>query len=126
MPSSWSPALGEIKKSGKVLTDAAEVGQWGAPTFEVWVARKDFAEKHPEVIAKFAKVSLDSFADYNAHKAEWTADSERGEEDRPPDRRRSERTFRNCWPFRLPPRSPGAAVFRAAGRRHRQGHRRYG
>ena len=23
----WSPALGEIKKSGKVLTDAAEVGQ---------------------------------------------------------------------------------------------------
>ncbi|WP_338107373.1 taurine ABC transporter substrate-binding protein [Pseudomonas nitroreducens] len=72
----WSPALGEIKKSGKVLTDAAEVGQWGAPTFEVWVARKDFAEKHPEVIAKFAKVSLDSFADYNAHKAEWTADSE--------------------------------------------------
>ena len=31
----WSPALGEIKKSGKVLTDAAEVGQWGAPTFEV-------------------------------------------------------------------------------------------
>ncbi|WP_371231024.1 taurine ABC transporter substrate-binding protein [Pseudomonas sp. QE6] len=72
----WSPALGEIKKSGKVLTDAAEVGQWGAPTFEVWVARKDFAEKHPEVIAKFARVSLDSFADYNAHKAQWTADSE--------------------------------------------------
>ncbi len=72
----WSPALGEIKKSGKVLTDAAEVGQWGAPTFEVWVARKDFAEKHPEIVARFARVSLDSFADYNAHKAEWTADSE--------------------------------------------------
>ena len=46
----WSPALGEIKKTGKVLTDAAEVGAWGAPTFEVWVARKDFAEKHPEVL----------------------------------------------------------------------------
>ena len=71
-----TPALGEIKKSGKVLTDAAEVGQWGAPTFEVWVARKDFAEKHPEIVARFARVSLDSFADYNAHKAEWTADSE--------------------------------------------------
>ena len=54
----WSPALGEIRKTGKTLTDAAQVGQWGAPTFEVWVARKDFAEKHPDVVAKFAKVTL--------------------------------------------------------------------
>lgn len=72
----WSPALGEIKKDGKVLTDAAEVGTWGAPTFEVWVARKDFAEKHPEVLAKFAKVSIDAYTAYNANKAAWTADSE--------------------------------------------------
>ena len=57
------------------MTDAAQVGQWGAPTFEVWVARKDYAEKHPEVVAKFAKVTLDSFADYAAHKDSWTADS---------------------------------------------------
>ena len=72
----WSPALGEIRKTGKTLTDAAEVAGWGAPTFEVWVARKDFAEKHPEVVAKFARVTLQSFADYTANKARWTADSE--------------------------------------------------
>ncbi|WNG26138.1 taurine ABC transporter substrate-binding protein [Cystobacter fuscus] len=72
----WSPALGEIKKSGKVLTTAAEVGSWGAPTFEVWVARKDFAEKHPEVLARFARVTLEAFADYAAHKEAWTAHSE--------------------------------------------------
>ncbi len=71
----WSPALGEIKKSGKVLTTAAEVGSWGAPTFEVWVARKDFAEKHPEVLARFARVTLEAFADYAAHKEAWTAHS---------------------------------------------------
>ncbi|MGY2402639.1 taurine ABC transporter substrate-binding protein [Pseudomonas sp. SDO5271_S396] len=71
----WSPALGEIRKTGKTLTDAAQVGQWGAPTFEVWVARKDFAEKHPDVVARFAKVTLDSFADYAAHKDSWTVDS---------------------------------------------------
>ncbi len=71
----WSPALGEIRKTGTVLTDAAQVGQWGAPTFEVWVARKDYAEKHPDVIAKFAKVTLEAYADYAAHKGEWTADS---------------------------------------------------
>ena len=71
----WSPALGEIRKTGKTLTDATEVGQWGAPTFEVWVVRKDFAEKHPEVVAKFAKITLDSFADYAANKSSWTVDS---------------------------------------------------
>ena len=71
----WSPALGEIRKTGKILTDAAQVGQWGAPTFEVWVAHKDFAEKHPEVVAKFAKITLDSFADYAANKSSWTVDS---------------------------------------------------
>ncbi|MDO9618705.1 MAG: taurine ABC transporter substrate-binding protein [Pseudomonas sp.] len=72
----WSPALGAIKQNGTVLTDAAEVGTWGAPTFEVWVARKDFAEKHSELLAKFAQVSLDAFADYAANKDSWTVDSE--------------------------------------------------
>jgi len=72
----WSPALGEIRKTGKVLTDAAEVGGWGAPTFEVWVARKDYAEKNPQVIAQFAKVTLQAYADYAAHKAQWTEASE--------------------------------------------------
>ncbi|MEH3024125.1 MAG: taurine ABC transporter substrate-binding protein [Pseudomonas oryzihabitans] len=72
----WSPALGEIKKNGKVLADAAQVGAWGAPTFEVWVARKDFAEQHPEIVSQFAKVTLDAFADYQAQGKRWGADSE--------------------------------------------------
>jgi taurine transport system substrate-binding protein len=71
----WSPALGEIRKTGKTLTDAAQVGQWGAPTFEVWVARKDYADKHPQVIAQFARVTLAAYADYAAHKDSWTATS---------------------------------------------------
>lgn len=72
----WSPALGEIRKTGKILTDAGQVSEWGAPTFEVWVARKDFAEKHPEALKAFTRVSLEAIADYNAHQASWTADSE--------------------------------------------------
>lgn len=71
----WSPALSEIKKSGTVLTDAAQVGQWGHPTFEVWVARKDFAEKHPEVLKKFAAVTLGSFDEYRQHPEKWAQDS---------------------------------------------------
>ncbi|MGO2450645.1 taurine ABC transporter substrate-binding protein [Pseudomonas taetrolens] len=71
----WSPALGEIRKTGRILTDAGQVSEWGAPTFEVWVARKDFADKHPEVVAQFARVSLEAIANYQAHRADWTADS---------------------------------------------------
>lgn len=37
----------------------------GAPTAEVWVARKDYAENHPEVMAEFARVTLDSFANWH-------------------------------------------------------------
>lgn len=69
----WSPALAEIKKTGKVLTDASQVGTWGAPTFEVWVVRKDFASKHPEIVSKFAQVTLNSFAEYNKNKTAWSA-----------------------------------------------------
>ena len=71
----WSPALGEIRKTGTILTDAGQVSDWGSPTFEVWVARKDFAEKNPKVVADFARVSLAAIADYTAHKSEWTVDS---------------------------------------------------
>gem|GEM_PF-20054 len=71
----WAPALGQIEKTGKVLTDSAKVAQWGDPTFEVWVARKDYAEAHPDVLQKLAQVSLNAFSDYNRHPAAWNASS---------------------------------------------------
>lgn len=69
----WSPALANIKKTGKVLTDAGQVGQWGSPTFEVWVTRRDFAQQHPEVLKKFSAVTLNYYAAYNRNKAQWVA-----------------------------------------------------
>jgi taurine transport system substrate-binding protein len=54
----WAPAVNELEKEGKVLTDSAQVGTWGAPTLDVWVVRKDFAQQHPEVVAAFAKSAL--------------------------------------------------------------------
>jgi len=71
----WSPALAEIEKSGHVLTDAKAVAAWGAPTFEVWVVRNDFAAKHPEVVQNFAAVTLHSFEIYRQDKVHWTVDS---------------------------------------------------
>ncbi|MBB1200494.1 taurine ABC transporter substrate-binding protein [Enterobacteriaceae bacterium 89] len=54
----WAPAVNELEKDGTVLTDSSKVGQWGAPTLDVWVVRKDFAEKHPEVVKAFARSAL--------------------------------------------------------------------
>jgi taurine transport system substrate-binding protein len=61
----WDPALGQIKASGKVLTSSAEVARWGAPTFDAWIVRKDFAQKYPDVVAQFVKVTGDAYAAYN-------------------------------------------------------------
>ncbi len=71
----WSPALGEIRKAARSSPTPPKSASGCADIRGVGGAQ-DFAEKHPEIVARFARVSLDSFADYNAHKAEWTADSE--------------------------------------------------
>ena len=47
----WDPALSQALKTGSVLVNSEQVGQWGAPTFEAWVARKDFAAAQPQALA---------------------------------------------------------------------------
>lgn len=71
----WDPALGKIKESGKVFTSSAEVAKWGAPTFDAWIVRKDFAQAHPEIVAQFVKVTADAYADYAKNGASWSAAS---------------------------------------------------
>jgi taurine ABC transporter substrate-binding protein len=51
----WDPALGKAKESGKVLATSADVGKWGAPTFDGWIVRRDFAEKNPDFVTRFAR-----------------------------------------------------------------------
>ena len=70
----WDPALGKVKASGKVLVSSQEVGQWGAPTYDLWIVRKDFAEKHPEFLSQFVKVTTDETAKYNANPQAYSAD----------------------------------------------------
>ena len=67
----WAPAVNALEKDGKVLTDSEQVGQWGAPTLDVWVVRKDFAEKHPEVVKAFAKSAIDAQQPYIANPDVW-------------------------------------------------------
>ena len=61
----WEPALSKATATGKVLVDSKQVGDWGAPTFDVWVVRKDFAEKNPEFLKSFVKTSLTQIDAYN-------------------------------------------------------------
>ncbi len=70
----WDPALGVAKENGKVLITSGELAQKGAPTFDAWIVRKDFATKHPEVVKAFAKVTLDAYADYRKDPQAWLAD----------------------------------------------------
>ncbi|CAN7148748.1 taurine ABC transporter substrate-binding protein [Pseudomonas sp. LjRoot71] len=71
----WDPALGVAKENGKVLITSGELSDLGAPTFDAWIVRKDFAEKHPEVVRAFAKVTLDAYANYRKDPQAWLADS---------------------------------------------------
>ncbi|WP_277960426.1 taurine ABC transporter substrate-binding protein [Pseudomonas sp. RIT-To-2] len=69
----WDPALGVAKESGKVLITSGELAKVGAPTFDAWIVRKDFAAKHPEIVKAFAKVTLDAYADYRKDPNAWLA-----------------------------------------------------
>lgn len=62
----WEPALSQLKETGKVLTSSEEVGKWGAPTYDLWIVRKDFAEKNPNFLTEFSKVTGKQIAQYNA------------------------------------------------------------
>ncbi|UVJ43863.1 taurine ABC transporter substrate-binding protein [Pseudomonas sp. LS1212] len=70
----WDPALGVAKENGKVLITSGELAKTGAPTFDAWIVRKDFAAKHPEIVKAFAKVTLDAYADYRKNPQAWLAD----------------------------------------------------
>lgn len=72
----WDPVLNQIKTTGgTVLADSADVAEWGGPTFDAWIVRKDYAEKHPEIVTAFVKVTGDATDAYLADPAAWGADS---------------------------------------------------
>ncbi|KAA5845398.1 taurine ABC transporter substrate-binding protein [Pseudomonas chlororaphis] len=70
----WDPALGVAKENGKVLITSGELARFGAPTFDAWIVRKDFAQKHPQIVTAFAKVTLDAYADYRKDPKAWLAE----------------------------------------------------
>ncbi|MFK3660895.1 taurine ABC transporter substrate-binding protein [Scandinavium sp. NPDC088450] len=72
----WAPAVNELEKDGTVLTDSSKVGQWGAPTLDVWVVRKDFAQQHPEIVKAFARSAIEAQRPYIDNPDSWLTKSE--------------------------------------------------
>ena len=71
----WDPALGRIKKSGKVLITSGTLSTWGKATFDGCVANKTWAAKHPEFMAKYLKTVAEIDASYRDNPKAWTPDS---------------------------------------------------
>ncbi|WP_330985358.1 MULTISPECIES: taurine ABC transporter substrate-binding protein [Enterobacterales] len=72
----WAPAVNELEKDGTVLTDSSKVGQWGAPTLDVWVVRKDFAQQHPDIVKAFARSAIEAQRPYIDNPDSWLTKSE--------------------------------------------------
>ena len=72
----WDPALGKIRSTARVLTTSTEVSAWGAPTFDAWIVRRDYAEAHPDIVTAFARVTGAAYASYRKEPAVWGVGSE--------------------------------------------------
>ncbi|MGH6807186.1 MAG: taurine ABC transporter substrate-binding protein [Ensifer adhaerens] len=71
----WPPALSELLKTGKVISDSEAIGAASVPTFDGLVVDKKWAAENPKFMAAFTKVLAEAYADYKANGANWTADS---------------------------------------------------
>lgn len=71
----WDPALGQIRESGKVVLDSAQVAAWGAPTFDAWIVRKDYAAEHPDAVRGFVAETARAYDGYLADPAAWSAEN---------------------------------------------------
>ncbi|MCK3779374.1 taurine ABC transporter substrate-binding protein [Ensifer sesbaniae] len=71
----WPPALSEIQKTGKTISDSEVIGAASVPTFDGLVVDKGWAEENPKLMEAFTKVLAKAYADYNSNKAAWTEGS---------------------------------------------------
>ena len=71
----WDPALGAVCETGHVLASSADLAAWNSPTFDVWVARKDYSARSPVIVAGFVRNALDLMQAYRTDPAAFTGDA---------------------------------------------------
>jgi taurine transport system substrate-binding protein len=64
-----------LLKNGKIIADSEMIGAASVPTFDALVADRKWAESNPKLMAAFAAVLAQAYAEFNSNKASWTADS---------------------------------------------------
>lgn len=67
----WSPALSLLQQNGRTLADSSQVARWGAPTFNVWVVRTEYARDHPASLRRFVEVLQQDYVAYNRNPPGW-------------------------------------------------------
>ncbi len=71
----WDPALGRIKKTGKVLITSGLLSSWGKATFDGMLANRTWASKNPDFMCKFIKTIAATDESYRSNPAAWSPDS---------------------------------------------------
>ncbi len=71
----WNPALGHIKKTGRVLITSGHLSSWGRATFDAMVVTKDFSRENPDFMKSFVKVIAAADEAYRSKPEAWTPDS---------------------------------------------------
>jgi taurine transport system substrate-binding protein len=72
----WNPALGRIRKTGKVLVTSGELSALGRPTFDGLMVQRPFADANPGFMTAFVKVLAAADEAYRSQPQTWTPDSE--------------------------------------------------
>jgi taurine transport system substrate-binding protein len=71
----WDPALGRIKKNGKVLITSGTLSTWGKATFDGMLVQKKWAAKNPDFMVNFIKTIAAADEAYRSDTKAWTPDS---------------------------------------------------
>ncbi|MGI9381531.1 MAG: taurine ABC transporter substrate-binding protein [Methyloligellaceae bacterium] len=72
----WDPALGRIKKSGKVLITSGDLAKKGKATFDGMVVHTDFAAKNKKFMCQFVKLMSEADAAYRDNPKAFGATSD--------------------------------------------------
>ena len=72
----WNPVQAKLRETGKLLVGGDKTAEWGFPTFDGWVANKDFAAKNADALVAFIKTMDAANQAYTSNPGAWTADSE--------------------------------------------------
>lgn len=72
----WDPALGRIKKTGKVLITSGELSALGKATFDGMVVNKTWAKQHPDFMVNFVKTIAAADEAYRSNPDAFGPDSE--------------------------------------------------